>query len=302
MKQTWRYLIVFLVLTAFGTTNLLAKNYDFKLRLKKGDHLEYIFTSTDKVDQKINNLPVLVNQKSSFTFVLSVVDKLKDGNYQVAVDYKRFATSILVEGHSSSYDSDSISTYHSNQIADLLNNFTKIHLTCELSPLGVVSKLSGLEDLTKKISTDMRLTNILKGIGTTEFIGQLLSYLPKGKVEPGAKWVVHTTLPELNKLEYDADYTFTNATKDQVKFNFQSKFGYVQPKPVINGARELEMKENGIQNGSVVLDPKTKMPIASGLKQEIDVVVTHTDEKTMTKTITPMKIYTTNSLKLVKSK
>ena len=300
MKRSFGYLTVFLLLTALGINSLQAK--EFKLKLKKGDHFDYVFTSNDKVAQKMNNRFVAAVQESSLTFRLSVLERLKNGNYRMEADYKRFAADMSMDGNEMSYNSDSTYKSNSNWIADLLNGMTKIHLIYEISPLGVVSNLTGLEDLTKKISSDMRLSNLLKGIGTNEFVGQLLSYFPKGDVEPGAKWVVHSQLPELKDLGYDLNYTFDKATSDQVRFDFQAKFNYESPKSNNQVENDIQMKETITQNGHLILNPKTNMPETSNLEQVVDVMVTRTDQRTMMKTTVPMKITTENSLKLIKSK
>ncbi len=300
MKHSIRFFAVFFGVIIFGLNNLQAIDYNFRLNLKKGEHFNYVFTSTDQVDQNTKDRPpISARQKSSLAFSLKVVDRLKSGNFQMEVDYTHFETVMTINGNNSSYNSDS--TYHSNKLADLLKDMTSIKLNFEVSPLGVISNLTGLEELTKKIDTSMRLANLLKGIGTPEFISELLNYFPQGKVEPGAEWSVHTSLPELKQLKYDMNYTFAKVEADRVLFNFNSKFSYKQPEPVGNESSDLQMKETIKQDGNLVLNSRTNLPQTSVLNQVVDVVVTHTDHRTLVVTQTPMKIITENSLKLLKS-
>lgn len=76
MKYWCRLMAGFLFLL-FGAINALqAKEFDFRFNLKKGEKFEYVYTSTDKVDQSTQGNSAKIEQGSSFTFSLKVLKKI----------------------------------------------------------------------------------------------------------------------------------------------------------------------------------------------------------------------------------
>lgn len=294
MKCRSRFLVVFLVLSVLAVNVLHAGDFDFRFNLKKGEKFEYVYASTDKVDQTKQGVPASIEQESSLTFGLRVTEKLKNGGYKLAVDYKKFVTHIVMNGNKVAYNSDSV--YKSNQYADLLKGINKVHYTFDLSPLGVVSNIKGFEEWTQKINADVRLSNILKGVGTEGFITSLLNYLPQGKVKPGSKWAVSTVLPEMKDLKYDMNYRFLESKADQIKLGLTSKIEYKQPKIAQSN---VDVSDKITQQGDLFIDQKSFMPISYKIVQVSNLVITRTNPRTLVDTTTPMTIETEKSLKLV---
>lgn len=294
MKWRSRFFIGFLVCSLLGIGAIQAKDFDFRLNLKKGEKFDYVFTSSDKVDQIMNNLPAKIEQQSSLTFSLTVLGKIKGGGYKLAADYKKFSTHIVMNGNKIDYDSDSV--YQSNPYADLLNDFNKIHYTFDLSATGVVGNIQGLGPWTQKINSNIQLANLLKGVGTEEFISVLLNYLPQTSVQPGAKWTISTVLPEMKNLKYNMNYHFEGAGADQITLGLEAKIDYKKPKAE---GDNISMTNTISQRGRMLLDPKSFMPVSCQISQTSDLAVTNTNPRTLVETTTPMKIKTEKSLKLV---
>lgn len=294
MKYWTRFLTAILVLSFFGINTLHAADFDFRFNLKKGEKFEYVYTSADKVDQNTQGVTSGIEQASSLAFTLKVIKKLDDGGYKLAVDYKKFVIHLVMNGNEINYNSDSV--YKSNQYADLLKGFNKIHFTFDLSPVGIVTNINGMEEWTKKIAEDVRLSNLLKGIGTEEFISGLLNYLPSTTVQPGSKWKVKTILPEMKNLKYDMSYSFLESKTDQIKLGMASKIEYKQP-TVAND--NVYITDTMILRGYILLNPENFLPISEKVSQVSNLLITNTNPRTKVETTTPMKIETEKSLKLV---
>jgi hypothetical protein len=108
MKHTFRYLTLFTFLVAFSNITSAGNNVEIELNLKKGDRFQYVITSTNKVDQNIRNQPIKIVQKAALTINQVVVGRLKNGNYLLEADYKKFKLEMNLNGEISGYNSDTL--------------------------------------------------------------------------------------------------------------------------------------------------------------------------------------------------
>jgi hypothetical protein len=297
MKHTFRYLTLFTFLVAFSNITSAGNNVEIELNLKKGDRFQYVITSTNKVDQNIRNQPIKIVQKAALTINQVVVGRLKNGNYLLEADYKKFKLEMNLNGEISGYNSDTLVA--SNNFIEDLKGMTKIHLRYEVSPSGVVSNITSMEELKKEVASNVQKANLLRDFGTDKFITQMFNYIPKEKVGVGDKWIVAGIMPELMDLKYDINYTLAEASAENIKLKIQSDFTFTTDQPIVNNGKNLKIKEDGVQNGNVTLNPKNGMPVSSVLQQEIDLVSTATDVKNNIE-VTQMKLYSETSVLLVK--
>lgn len=298
MKHCFRYLALFIFLIVVSSNTLVAKNVEIRLNLKKGEQYKYVVTAINKIDQKVRNKPVQMEQRMTLTINQVVLNKLNNGNFLLKADYEKFRFEIITADNKTVYDSDSVST--SNGLDVLLKIMTTVHLKYEVSPSGIVSNMTGMEELSKQVASNMQMANLVRNFGTNQLISQMYSYMPKGKVEIGEKWVVPGIMPELNDLKYDINYTLTEVSSENIKLDLEANFKFNSEERIIQKDKDIKISETGIQKGNVVLNPKNRMPISSFLDQKIDMIVTATDTLTKSKDVMPMKLFSKTSMKLVK--
>lgn len=298
MKHYFRYLAFFIFLVVVSSNTLVAKNVEIRLNLKKGEQYKYVVTAINKIDQKVRNKPVQMEQRMTLTINQVVLNKLNNGNYLLKADYEKFRIEIITEDNKIIYDSDSVLT--SNGLERILKIMTTVHLKYEVSPSGIVSNMTGLEELSKQVASNMQMANLIRNFGTNQLISQMYSYMPKGKVEIGEKWVVPGIMPELNDLKYDINYTLIEALSENIKLDLHANFKFISAERIIQKDKDIKISETGIQKGDVVLNSKNKMPLSSFLDQEINMIVTATDTLTKSKEVMPMKLISKTSMKLVK--
>jgi len=116
----------------------LAQKADLKLRLNKGTR--HIYTISQENQAIENGKSVEVEQKISLKIDHQILSQLPNGNYQVEVLFKRFSLAMKHSSKVLRYDSDTVDV--SNPLYKTLNFFTGIKLNYEVTPEGVVSKLS----------------------------------------------------------------------------------------------------------------------------------------------------------------
>jgi hypothetical protein len=294
MKGWSRFFVVLLFLSICGSLVSQAGDFNFRFNLKKGEKFDYVYTSTDQVDPNMPGISSDMEQQAAFTFSLRVVRKLKDGGYKLEAEYRRLVMHIAMNGNRIDYHSDSV--YQSNPYADLLKGFNKIHYTFDISPVGLVSHIEGFDEWAKKMQSDVRLSNMLKGLGTEAFMTGLLHYLPQTPVIAGGKWVVETQFYELKELKQNITYTLDEVTARDVKIGLKSQIDYQQP-PVANNP--VSVTDSITQHGNMLLDAKSLMPVSFKIVQVSNLMITRTNPRTQVETTIPMTIRTEKSLKLL---
>lgn len=246
----------------------------------------------------IGDKPAEIEQKMSLTINQVILDKLPNGNYLIQADYKKFTFEKKSPDIDQKYDSDA--SDNMQWLDDLLKGMTKLHLKYEVSSSGVVSNLTGFEDYTKNVDLNVKLFHVIRDFGTDQVIVQMFNYFPKTKVEIGEKWMTTATLPDLNNLKYDINYTLTEVSPENIKLEMMAKIKFISEKPVVQFNKEVKIEETGVQKGNVILNPINNMPLSSFVTQNMDMLISTTDTITKTKEVAQMKLLFKTSVKLVK--
>ena len=298
MKYIFRSLAVLIFIFAATSPSLYAKKSEIRLLLKKGQKFEYQISGAFKAEKELGDKPIVIEQKMELTIDQVVLDQLRNGNYLIQADYKRFTLEINSQDKILKYDSDS----SNNQpwFNKLLSGLTKLSIKYEVSPLGIVSNLKGFEEFIKDKNLHEEIVNLIKEFGTDRIISKMYNYIPKMKVAPGDQWTAIGTLPEMNNLLYDINYTLTEATDENCKLDLQAKFKYASEKPVIQEGKSLRVENKGVQKGNVSLDPKDYMPLLSIINQTTEMLVFSKDTITKAEDVSQMKMTYKTTTKLVK--
>jgi len=298
MKYIFRSLAVLIFILAATSFSLYAKKTEIRLLLEKGQKFEYQISGAFKAESKLGDKPILIVQKMELTLDQEVIDKLQNGNYLIQADYKRFTLEINSGSKIQKYDSN----LSNNQpwFNKLLSGLTKLSLKYEVSPLGIVSNLKGFEEFIKDKYLHEEIVNLIKEFGTDRIISQMFNYIPKVKVETGDHWTTIGTMPEMNNLLYDINYSLTEVTAENYKLDLQANFKYASDKKVIQEGKSLRVEEKGVQKGNVSLDSKNNMPLLSTVNQSTEMLIFSKDTITKAEEVSQMKMSFKTTTKLVK--
>ena len=268
-----------------------------KLRLVKGEHYTYVITQESTI-QKNPKEKAILTQTMNLKIRHDVIDKLINGNYLIEASILNFNMELKYNGTVSRYDSDTVNVM--NKYYKSLDFLTQIKLSYEVSPVGVVSKLSGFEPINKKIKTDHQLSSLLRSFGNEQFLMELYNYVPVKSVGVGNKWTSTGILPDMMNLKYDIHYTFKQASAQSLKLNQEASLNFSTEAPVASGKTGL-LKESGTQKGILLIDPKNSMRLSSNLDQQIEIIMVDQNKPKGEKT-SPIKITTNTKMLLVKNK
>lgn len=273
-----------------------AQKADLKLRLNKGTR--HIYTISQENQAIENGKSVEVEQKISLKIDHQILSQLPNGNYQVEVLFKRFSIAMKHSSKVLRYDSDTVDV--SNPLYKTLNFLTGIKLNYEVTPEGVVSKLSGFEPIKKEVEKDPRLGNLLRNFGNERFILELYNYIPKKEVEVGEKWKSPMVLPDLNDLKCDSQYLLKEVTPQSLKLTQEASFQMSTDLPVAPDGTVAKVKETGTQIGTLVIDSGTNMRLSSLVTQTANVVMTTKKASTAAETVKNLKLITKTTIELGK--
>jgi hypothetical protein len=266
-----------------------------KLRLFKGEHYTYVITQESSIQENPNEEANL-HQKLGMKIRQDVTDKLENGNFVIEATILNFNLELKYNGKITRYDSDTINVM--NKYYKSLNFLTLYKFNYEVSPEGVVSKLSGFEPIKKKIENDPPLSALLRSFGSEQFLLGFYNYVPLKNVGVGDKWIGSGILPDMMNVKYDIHYSFKEALAQSMKLKQEASLNYSAEMPMKDG-RTGKMRETGTQNGSLSIDPKTRMCLSSDINQQI-MIILPTNEKLEGDKTAPVKIITQTKRLLVK--
>lgn len=238
-----------------------------KLRLFRGEHYTYVITQESTIQDNPNE-EAMLHQKIGMKIRQDVTDKLGNGNYVIEATILNFNLELKYNGKTSRYDSDTINVM--NKYYKSLNFLTLHKFNYEVSPEGVVSKLTGFEPIKKKIETDRQLSGLLRSFGTEQFLLEFYNYVPLKSVAVKDQWIASGTLPDMMNLKYDIHYSFTEALTQSINLKQAASFTYSTEAPMPDG-KPSTIKETGTQNGILAIDPKTRMCLSSNIDQSIQI-------------------------------
>lgn len=279
----------------FVSASASVKKDELKLWIAKGQSFTYLISQENTLREEANR--PLISQKMTLKINHSVIDRLPNGNYQMQAFIKSFSTEFDRSGMKYRYDSDTVDVR--NELYKTLNFLTDIKFNYELSQEGVVSQLTGFKLIKDKMKQDPKLNSILRSFGNEQFLIEFFQYVPFEDVGTGSTWIKPAILPELMNLKYDIQYSFKEATEQEIKLGHNASFSFTTEVPV-NDTIVNHITENGIQKGFINIDPSNRMPISSDIIQKIEISIN--GNKPSVKTPAPAILTTHTKMIRVKNK
>ena len=264
--------IIFGTLTA---NSLSAKKTTIKLNLIKGQQFEYVITKTKNAEPPAGSDNELFDQSMTLTLQLVVLEKLRDGNYLIQANYKRVIYEFLLQSTLRKYDTDV--SYNEETPYDNLKDMTKILFKFEISPLGVVSNITGLDEFLNDKTLNVYVRDVCRRFGIKNIGAEIFNYIPKKKIEQGEKWVVSSPLPELNIPDYTIDYKLADTSPKEIKIEIHTNFQFESPKPLWRDGHLEKFKDNITQNGDIIVDTKTSVLLSKKIYQKAEILLYSTD-------------------------
>lgn len=254
------FCLIFLSVTA------TAKKDELKLWLLKGQSFTYVISQENMLQERVNE--PLISQKMALKINHTVVDRLPNGNYQMQAFIRSFSTEFDKFGIKYRYHSDTVDVR--NKLYKTLNFLTDLKLSYELSPEGVVSKLTGFQLIKDRMEKDPQLNSILRSFGNEQYLIEFFLYVPQKDVDAGSKWTKLAILPELMDHKYEIQYSYKEQSEKEIKIGHDASFTFSTNVPV-NDTIINYINEKVTQRGFLTIDPRTRMPVSSDIQQEIQI-------------------------------
>lgn len=294
MKPVQLTTMISFCLVIFISFNSFAKKEAIKLQLFKGDQYTYVIAQENTMKESADD--TMMYQKMALKIHHAVIDRLNNGNYLIEASFKSFNMELKYQGIVSRYNSDTVNV--ANKLYKTLNFLTDIKLRYELSPEGVVSKLSGFEPIKKNLQTDTKLPSLLRFFGSEQFVIELYNYVPVSSVGVGDQWTKAGILPDLMDLKYDNHYTFKEASANQLKLNQEASFSFSTESKGSDGKIQ-PIHEAGTQKGILLLEPNSRLCISSDIDQRLEILMPGA-ANAEGKKVPPVNLITRTTIHLVK--
>lgn len=294
MKPIRLTALISFCLFVFISFNSFAKKEAIKLQLFKGDQYTYIITQENTMKESPDD--TMLYQKMALKIHHAVIERINNGNYLIEASFKSFNIELKYKGTVSTYHSDTVNV--TNKLYKTLNFLTGVKLRYELSPEGVVSKLSGFEPIKEKIQTDTKLASLLRFFGSEQFVIELYNYVPFSSVGIGDKWTRAGIIPDLMDLKYDNHFTFKEASARQLKLSREASFSFSTESTGPNGKIQ-PIHETGTLKGILIIDPDSRLCISSDMDQHIEILMADA-AKIEGEQAPPIQLITRTNMLLVK--
>lgn len=289
--QTAAYISICLIIFSFSAS---AKKEEIKLFLFKGESYTYLISQENTVEP--SDGASAMHQKVALRIRQTVVNRLATGNYQMEAAFIGFSTQFENQGRKYRYNSDTVDVR--NKLYKSLEFLNHVKLNFEVSPEGVVSNITGFEEVKKRMDIDPFLKGILWTFSNTQFLVDFFNYFPLARVEAGDKWTNASVMPELKNYPYDIQHTLKSASEKEIRLDHQASFTYsteiAETDTMLN-----HVTQKITQEGSISISPSTKMPVSSDITQQIHLTA-YQDRPSASRKIDPVTMVTRTQITRVK--
>lgn len=289
MKTTFNSLILILLLCSFSTIQAKAKVL-LRLNLQKGSVYTMNMQATSDINQEMMGQNMKINQKMEMIFTFKVTDVLPNKNFQIQYTMDRMKMDMDINGNPISVDSQKPD--ENSPLGPVLKAINEMKITFELTPLGKVLQVGGLDEVAKKIAANPQMAQSMQMFSNQEnfrsFAEQTFSYIPENKVGKGDKWSTQFKLPSLMDTNTTMNFEVASVTKDRMELNVSSDVN-VQG-PIEQNGMKMDMNMTGTQTGTMTIDTSDGWARSSSLNQKFDMKLKLKNPQTGEDMEIPMKV------------
>lgn len=262
-------LIALLVVSTF----VQAKKVQLSLKLEKGANYEMLVGMTNDINQEVQGQSVKIIQKIDMNLLWKVIDVLPNKNYQLEYSIQKIKLNMNVNGQEMVFDSEDASG--SNPLNEPLKNLDSLKLKIEVTDLGKIVQVEGVDAFQNKFGGDQMLKQSLQMFSDKNslesFIGQTFNYFPGKKVGVGDQWSTDIKLPSTMDMALKVNYQVAKIKEDRLDLTLSSAIN--ADAPMEQGGMKMQMKMNGTQSGTMSVNRKDGWLNESAMNQKFDITI-----------------------------
>jgi hypothetical protein len=262
------------------------EKYMLRLNLEAGQRYQQRMTMTQSIDQVMNGITVTMNQDMTLDYDYSVTDVDAQGVATVESTYNRVASKVSTQGMAVSFDSATAEDPISPEFRPLAAMVGK-KFTMRISPLGSVASIEGLSEILDAVIAEMSvegpareqvLENMKRQFGEEamkDLIEQAMAIYPLEPVAVGDTWAKTLEIRQMVPLKLDNTWVLKEVTDETATLEVTSLIGPAGDDTTVNmmGA-ELNVRLEGAQSGTSIIDRKTGWVESSTVNQNVDGAMT----------------------------
>jgi hypothetical protein len=262
------------------------EKYMLRLNLEAGQRYQQRMTMSQSIDQVMNGITITMNQDMTLDYDYSVIDVDAQGVATVESTYDRVASKVSTQGMSVSYDSATAEAPISPEFRPLAAMVGKT-FTMRISPLGSVVSIEGLSEILDAVIAEMTidgpareqvLENMKRQFGEEamkDLIEQAMAIYPPEPVAVGDSWVNTIEIRQMVPLKLDNTWVLKEVNENTATLEVTSLIGSAGENTTVNMmGTELNVRLEGAQSGTSIIDRQTGWVESSTVNQNVDGAMT----------------------------
>lgn len=270
MRHKTRILPILTMAFIFFAFQLSAKT-TLRLNLQQGTVYEMNMSMTMNMDQEMMGQKMKMDQKMDMQLNFKVAEVQANKNYLIEYSVGQIKMNITANGQQMTFDSQSGTDPASEKLKAMIGQTIKM----EVTPLGKVEKVEGMEAFIEKMGNDKMMGQMMPMFSSDEgfksFMGQTFGYIPENEVEQGSKWSCNAQLTSAMNLDMKVDYELTSVAGNELDMSVSSTFS--GNKQIEQMGMKMDMQIDGIQIGTMTVDAADGWMQTQSLNQNIKMIM-----------------------------
>lgn len=295
--KLYSLLVVFVILFS---GNIHAKTVLLRFNLQKGTTYSMTMDMTTGVDQSMMGQNIKIDQKVKLVLNWKVLDVTPEKHFLIEYSIEKISLNMNVNGQDVVLDSDNPD--QNNPGAEALKNLKDLKFQAEMTDMGKVVKITGLEALAAKFAGNQTLAQSLQMFSSEQsmesFFGQTFNYFPEKEVGIGDKWTASINLASIMNMAINMDFEVADVKDDQVILNVNSSTK--ADTQIEQSGMKIQVKLDGTQTGTMTINPKDGWIDQSNLNQQFMINLKMKNPQSGEDMEIPMKMNATTQTSVVR--
>ncbi|MDP4209891.1 MAG: DUF6263 family protein [Bacteroidota bacterium] len=300
MKTTLKTLAVLISLSLISLATQAQVQKVLRLNLAKGAHYEMSMQSNNIIDTEMKGQKMKMDMKMGFAISYHVDDVLPNSNMLVTYGYKSMKMEMNGMGQAMTYDSDKPGK--SDSAFRVLADLFKMKLKMEVTPLGKVVKVEGLEEYQKILSQSPLVAKSLNMFNSEDAFksnfSQTFNYFPENAVKEGDSWKAAYKMPELMNLDMAFNFKVMKINKETIDLNLNGDVNMNTPIDQMGVSMNISM--TGTQKGTMEIGADDGMVRNSQISQQFNAQIKFKNPQSGEEMVIPMVVNSVSDIKTFK--
>lgn len=292
--------LVFLLVILFLSQAVQAKKVLLRFNLQKGAIYTMTMDMTTGVDQAVMGQNVKIDQKMKLIFNWKVLDVTPEKHFLIDYSIEKISLDMNANGQNIALDSDKPDQNGLGN--DVFKNLKDLKFQAEMTDMGKVVKISGIENLASAIGGNQALAQSLQMFSSEQnmesFFGQTFNYFPEKEVGKGDKWTASVNMASMMNMAINMDFEVADIKDDQVLLNVNSVTK--ADTQVEQQGMKIQVKLDGTQTGTMTINPKDGWLDQSNLNQQFVINMKLKNPQSGEDMEIPMKMNSTAQISVVR--